>query len=157
MTIVADVIAAEIAALTRVTLAPEGELGYGRDLSCVTDLTADAAEVEPDDPIAVAQACTRRLITPRGSVPDAPDYGLDLRGYCNRGVTASDLSALSGQITSELRKDDRVADAAAVVSTTTAQDATLSVRVLITPADPATDDFAFTLSVTDSDVLLETI
>jgi hypothetical protein len=157
MTIVHDVIAAELATLARATAAPVGPLGYGRDLSCVSDLANDLAEVDPASPVAIVEACLRRLTCPRGGLIDDPDYGLDLRAYCNRGVTITELRALDGAIRTELKKDDRVSDVDAAVSTTTLTDAALRVTVRITAADPDLEPFAFVFAVTDASALLESI
>ena len=59
----------------------------------------------------VAEACYRRLITPRGSLrggEDEANYGLDLReliGVTNLKTTAA---ALPGRIRAELEKDERI-------------------------------------------------
>lgn len=155
-TIVSDAIADQLATLTREVDAPVAPLGYGTDLSCVTDLTEDLAEVDPRSNQAIAEALIRRLITPRGSLPDDPDYGYDLRGMLNRGVTLSDLRAVTGQVRSEVRKDDRVADAE-VTAAFTPGNSTLSVTIVVTPADVDNDSFSFTFSLTDTSVVLEVI
>lgn len=144
----------ELATLTRVVDPPTGDLLYGRDLSCVTDLEPTLEEIDQASPRAIVQAVIRRFITPRGTLLDDPDYGLDVRGYCNRGVTQRDLRALSGALRGEAQKDDRVARADVSV---TATNATLSIQVFITPADPALQDFSFTFSVTSAEVLRVTI
>ena len=146
----------QIATLVRVLDAPVPPLGFGTDLSCVTDLTDNLAEVDPASNQAIAEALIRRLITPRGSLPDDPDYGFDLRGMLNRGVTLAQLQAVSGQARSEVRKDDRVLDAnvSAVFSN---QGSTLSVTIEVTPADVDNDTFSFTFALTDSSVVIEVI
>lgn len=152
-----DFIDADIATLTRVVDAPDpNTLGYGTDLSCVTDCTADFAEVDPNSPVGIAEAVVRRLTCPRGANPDDPDYGLFLPGYCNRASTLRDLQDLNGQISNELRKDDRIDDLTITISQSPA-DRSLSVSVLITPADPQLTQFSLTFSVTDADVLIDTI
>lgn len=115
MSIVTDAIAEFSVGLTRVVPAPTGDLGFGSDLSCTDDITQDAVEVAGDSPLAVAEANYRRLTTARGSMPDDPnepepgiaDYGLDIVGMLNKGVTAQTLVELPGQIAAELQKDDR--------------------------------------------------
>lgn len=146
----------QIATLERVVDAPVAPLGYGTDLSCVTDLAEDLAEVDATSNTAIAQALIRRLITPRGSLPDDPDYGFDLRGLLNRGVTLAELRAVTGQARSELRKDDRVSDAKVSAAFTLAN-STLSVTVEVTPADVDRDVFSFTFALTDSSVAIEVI
>lgn len=91
-------------------------LGYGRDLWCVTDLTATMDTIAPDSRLAIAQAVVRRWITPRGALLDDPDYGYDVRGKLNRGLTQVELRSLGSLMRLEARKDDRVSDAAVTVS-----------------------------------------
>ena len=149
-------IAEQIATLQRVVDAPVAPFGYGTDLSCVTDLAEDLAEVDPTSNQAIAEALIRRLITPRGGLPDDPDYGFDLRGLLNRGVTLAELRAVTGQARSEVRKDDRVADAK-VSAAFCLQGSTLSVSVEVTPADVDNDTFSFTFALTDTAVTIEVI
>jgi hypothetical protein len=149
-----DDIASMTAELERIEDAPTGDLKYGRDLSCVSDLSPDFTEVDPASPLGMAQSSVRRLITPRGVLPDDADYGLDIRAYSNRGMTASELRDLAGQIRNELVKDDRVDTADASI---TQERTSMSIFVQLTPVDPAVRQFTFTLSVTSTEVLLETI
>lgn len=149
-------IEADLAELERVVAPPTAPLGYGIDLSCTTDLTEDLAEVDPNSPIAIAEALIRRFITPRGALPDDPDYGRDVRGHLNRGVTANDLRSLSGDLRNEARKDDRVDDADILV-VSSANNSVLSIKATITPADIALGIFSLTFSVTDTTALIESI
>ena len=146
----------QLATLTREVDAPVAPLGYGTDLSCVTDLTEDLAEVDPNSVQGIAEALIRRLITPRGALPDDPDYGYDLRGLLNRGTTLAELRNASGQARSEVRKDDRVRDAD-VAASFTLGNSTLNVTIAVTPADPALDAFSFTFALTDTSVVIEVI
>jgi hypothetical protein len=153
--IVDDAIAAELATLTRVAEVPTGDLGYGVDLWCIDDLTEDMAEVDPFSVEAISQALIRRLTTPRGSLPDDDNYGFDLRGYCNRGVTLTDLQSLTQQIAGEVRKDDRVSDATVIVAySTTAR--SISVSLTITPTDPL-GTFTLVFAVTNDGALIQSI
>lgn len=155
-TLFAEAIAADIATLERVVEAPTGDLGYGTDLSCVDDLTEDMAEIDPSTARGIGEAAIRRLTTPRGGLVDDPDYGLDLRGYCNHGVTSEELRTLASRASAELLKDDRIDSATVTLSTNTAS-TDLRVTVTITPADPNVATFALVFAVTDSAVLIETI
>lgn len=153
---VEDNIAAQLATLSRVVDAPVGDLGYGLDLACTFDLDPLLAEVDPASPIAIVQAVVRRYITPRGTLADDADYGLDIRAHCNRGMTQRDLRALSGAMQGEAQKDDRVAKATVtLVADMLAR--TLAVGVLIVPTDPELETFSFTFAVTSSAVLKVTI
>lgn len=151
--IVLAAIAADIATLTREVETPTGELGYGVDLSCSSDITELADEVDAFSVTGIIQATVRRLTTPRGSLPDDPDYGLDVRGYLNRGTSTTDLLSMAGEIRNEVTKDDRVARASITVASPSLD--RLSISVLVTPADPALGPFTLTLAVTSGAVLLE--
>lgn len=156
MSLVKDSIATQLTTLTRIVDPPAAPFGYGIDLYCVTDLAEDLAEVDPRSTVAIAQALVRRLITPRGALPGDADYGFDLRGYLNRGVTLQELRTLTGQITAECRKDDRVSDVVVSASFTlgTAQ---LTGTIKVTPADVDLDTFSFTFAITDTAAVLEVI
>jgi hypothetical protein len=156
MSIVKDAIAADVATLTRVVDPPVEPFGYGVDLSCVTDLTEALDEVDPNSTIAIAEALIRRLITPRGGLPDDADYGFNLRGHLNRGVTVADLRTLTGQVRSECRKDDRVDDVD-VAAVYTLGNAGLRVTISVAPASIDLDSFSFTFSITDTTAVLEVI
>lgn len=99
----------------------------------------------------VAQACYRRLTTPRGALrgsPDAEIYGLDLSAYVGAVGTAIAVAALPSLIGAELRKDDRVSS----VATTIAVDGdALTIEIEVTPADEG-DPFTLTLAVDAVDV-----
>jgi len=82
---------------------------FGTDLSCVTDIAADGRAVTGR--LVVAEACARRLITPRGRLIDDPDYGFDLTAYVNEDLTPSDLAALRSGAEQECAKDERVTSA----------------------------------------------
>lgn len=147
---------AELALLERVAPTPSAPFGYGIDLSCTSDLTAQMIEVDPMAPRAVGEALLRRLTTPRGGLPDDADYGFDLCAVVNRGVTADDVRALGGQVRSELEKDDRV-DIALVIVTPAPDGSSLRVQAVITPVDPRIGGFTLTLAVTSAEILIEEI
>lgn len=151
--IVLEAIAAELATLVRLVPTPEAPYGYGRDLSCVDDITETLEEVDPDSPLGVAQAVVRRLTTTKGTLPDEPDYGLNLRDFLNAGVPASDLPSLAGQIKLEVLKDDRVENALVTVSLPDTR--SLGVTIQLTLYDPALQPFTLTLALTDSATLLQ--
>lgn len=148
-------ISAEVAALTPVVSTPVDPLGYGSDLLCVDDLAEDMAEIDgttADGARAIlGQDLYHRLITARGTLPDDRDYGLGIHQYLNAPTDISDLHALAGRIRLELEKDDRVDDIAATVNF---DGGSLSVRVQVTPADPALGTFDLILAAEDGEVLL---
>ena len=148
---------AELAASGRVADVPTAPLGYGRDLSCVADITPDAAEVDPMSETAVVQAVIHRLTTARGTLIDDPDYGIDVRAFCNRASTPLELRAIADQCAGEIAKDDRVLDAT-VTATFTDATRTLRVSVRLECADPTLGTFDLTFAVdATGQVLLETI
>lgn len=153
-TTVATSIEAQLAELSRVTDAPSGALDFGRDLSCVTDITEDCIEVDGSSALIVAQAVTRRFLTPRGALLDDPNYGCDVTGLLNKGVTVQELRAFNARLEAEAMKDERVASAAVLVTFSYAAQS-LSIAVTITPKDPRASNFSFVLSVTTGQVLID--
>lgn len=149
-----EVIAAELALLTRVADFPAAPLGYGVDISCVSDISPRMDEVDAFTVEGLSQALIRRQDCPRGALPDDPDYGIDVRGACNVGMTAGDVRALQGRIRNELKKDDRVADALVVV-TPSPTGGTLSISETITPVDARLGTFKLVLAASSAAVLLE--
>jgi hypothetical protein len=155
MTIVTDKIAAYTAELARVVSVPTGDLAFGSDLSCTDDLTADMAEVPGDSPLAVAQANFRRLTTARGTVPDEPNYGLDVREFLNHGLTRKSLQEIPGQVRGELTKDDRNDASALSVEMVIAAD--FKSFDLVVRAQAAAGPYSLTLAVSDAGALLKEI
>lgn len=145
-----DVIAAEIAQLTRVVDDPVAPYGYGSDLACLLDLDSNMAIVTGR--AALVQSLVLRLITERGSNLDDPDFGIDMFGYLHRPITTRSLAELEGRIRNELRKDDRVEDI--IVAVTTDINAN-EIRVTITavPVDDA-EQFSFTAALSDAGITL---
>lgn len=151
-----EAFAAELGTFERIVTVPTGELRYGTDLSCTLDLDPSLAEVDPTSPIAIVEAIVRRFVTPRGALIDDENYGLDIRTLLNRGITQTDLRALSGALTGEARKDDRVA-VADVKLTVNLVSKEANIQVFVTPEDSALRDFSFTLAVDSGEVLKVTI
>jgi hypothetical protein len=145
MTAFTDFVAAELAKLTQVVPTPVGNVGYGTDLSCTTDLTPTMEVVNPVSTVAIAQSWLRRLTTPRGGLVDDPTYGLDVAGYLNRPMQPLDVRQYEGEIRQELLKDDRVTEA---VVTVTYVNESLTVSALGTPVDPTLGPFTLTFAIT---------
>lgn len=95
-------------------------IDFGKDTSCTDSLRTGRFSTGPR---LVAEACYRRLITPRGSLrggEDEANYGFDLSEKIGTVVNASTEAALPGQIQSELLKDERLSSVTVnVVSTKT--------------------------------------
>lgn len=155
-TTVGDAITTELALLEVLVDFPVSPFGFGSDISGATDIAADVAEVDPFSTIALAQAIVRRLDTPRGSLPDDKDFGIDLRSYANRGMTAADIQSLAGQIRSELLKDDRI-DTLIVTVRPSSTGTSLGVELAVRPVDPQVGGFALTLSASSASILIEEI
>jgi hypothetical protein len=149
-------IARDLATLVQITDFPVAPFGYGSDISGDFDVDPTAREVKAFTTLALAQALVRRLDCPRGALPDDKDYGVDLRSYCNRGVTANDLRSLGGQIKGELQKDDRV-DTVTVRLAPSSTGTSLLVELAIRPVDARIGGFSLTLSASSASVLLEEI
>jgi hypothetical protein len=140
-------IEAEIAGLAQIVPIPQPPFGWGTDLWCMLDLSPTMADVDPmNAEQAIGQALIRRLITPRGSLLDDGNYGLDLRGMCNRGITSRELASLSDQIRNECRKDDRTQDVTPTV-TWSFSTSVLTVSLKVTPVDQAVGNFSLTFAV----------
>jgi len=144
-----------LASLTRVMDAPSEPFGYGTDVACATDIEVPVRDVDPSGTEAVSFALLRRIDCPRGQMPDDGDYGFDLRGMLNRGITQADLAQIGSRIRSEWAKDDRVSSAAVVV-TQTDNGASLRIVGTIVPAS-SSDTFRLVISATSAVVVLEAI
>lgn len=98
----------------------------------------------------VAEACLRRLITPRSALRYDPDYGYDLRDLLNDDVTDADLRrhALSAEL--ELEKDERI-DTVSV--TLTLVGFNLTVAISGTLSNAASFDLTLAIDQVSADVL----
>lgn len=136
------------------------ELAYGRDLSCVQDLSDDFRETREGSALIILEALVRRFQTPRGTLGNETaeelDYGLDLCSRCHAPFTSAELRALQSQCVGEAMKDERVESASFALSFSV-QTSTLSVTGRITPRDPRLNVFRFVLRATTASVLIESI
>lgn len=89
----------------------------------------------------LAEACARRLMTPRGALHYAPDYGTDLRAFLSEAFTGRTLNRVRAAVEAELRKDRRV-NAVSAVATYDAPTESLTVEVVV-----ENDAGPFTLTV----------
>lgn len=153
---VRDAIAASIAVLPRIVATPREPYGYGSDVSCGSDLDEDVKELDGFDPLVMKQAILRRLDTPRGSLPDDPNYGISLRSMLNAGADSERIASFGGIIRNEVCKDDRVANAIVEVTPSAAFDAFRAV-LQVRPVDPSLGGFSMTLAVTSAGIVLEAI
>jgi hypothetical protein len=149
--VVFGVIEAEYAKLVQVVPTPTGPLGYGRDLSCVTDITERLDEVDEASPQGIIEALVRRLSTPRGEYPDGGDpedleYGWSVFALLSRGLTVAEIRDAAGEIQVECTKDDRVESVSVVLTQVSLKE--LRIEVAVTPAIPGLVPFSFTAVVT---------
>jgi phage baseplate assembly protein W len=102
---------------------------------------------------ALAEACIRRLTTPRGGLFYAPNYGTDVREMLMARLDAARLSGWKSRIESELRKDDRVQSARAEITL----DAAAERAVIAVSVATADGPFSFTLAASALSVELLTV
>lgn len=149
---VARALERNLAALKQKTKTPIAPLGWGVDLSCITDCDARFSTVDPFSEIGIAQACVRRLITPLGTLIGAPDYGFDLAGLLNRGLTPAELSGIAIQVQNQCELDERVRTCAVRLEFTgNPTQPELTVRLTITPESSA-NAFQFVFALTTETV-----
>ena len=87
---------------------------YGHDLSLLTDL--DPSMLEVDGLRCLAEACARRLQTPRGGLIDDPNYGFDVTGLLNDDLDTRAIAQLGAGVDGELVKDERIVRTTTAVS-----------------------------------------
>jgi len=80
----------------------------GSDLSCTDDCDPLMLEVGGTTALVVAQDAWRTITSPRGSIPDAPGRGLDVRMFARRAATPAEVQSWAAQIRAELEDDDRI-------------------------------------------------
>lgn len=157
MTTVHDSIAVQLATLEQENEIPISPFGYGSDLSCIFDIEPDARELDDFSLSAVGQAALRRLITPPGALPDAPEeLTVDVRTWIHKGMTPQDLQARAGEGKAAVEADDRVDTAALVLDPR--EGGALRITITITPADPDLGTFDLVLAVNaNGQVFVETL
>jgi hypothetical protein len=154
-----DFVAKELAALQRLVSLPTGALGYGLDLSCVSDISPTLEETDPNSVQGISESLLRRLQTPRGAlaqIDDDSNYGFDVIGLLNNGVTAHDLRGMEAQIKAECLKDDRVADLTVTV-TFAFGTGVLDVSLRITAVDPQLGTFSLIFAVDGAEILVKQV
>lgn len=125
---------------------------YGSDLSCATDLTANAAELAGDDPRIVAESDVRRLTTDSGSLIDDPEFGWNLDQLIQRPMTPAEIATIPGQVRAELLKDERHESLDVWVTGQTTSNLLVRVR-----GTTAKGPFRLVMAVTDAGVAVKEI
>jgi len=126
---------------------------YGRDVSCTTSLRSGRTV---SGTRLVAEACYRRLTTPRGMLrggEEEANYGLDLTELVGHSNPARLAASLPSKIRSELTKDERIVDATVTVETVTDGPSTSFIVTIEVETDDA-ETFDLVLSVSDVSVEL---
>lgn len=126
--------------------------GYGRDMACLDDLDPRMSETDPNTVGSLAQDIFHAVITERGQIIDAPDFGLGIGALLSAGRNGTELVSVGGRVDTEIMKDDRVS-----VSHTTAtlEGRTLRLAISVEPEDPALRPFNLIMALTDAGALLE--
>jgi phage baseplate assembly protein W len=124
-----DWLLVEPVASTGATATPNTAAGdvVGLDIACINDIDSSLSLCYDANTL-LLQSIARRLITPRGSLCYNPDYGFDLRGYLNAGLTTRQVASLEGEIQAECEKDERVSSADVTVRATAAA-MTMAVKI----------------------------
>ena len=125
---------------------------FGRDLSC-TDALRTVRYVTGAR--LVAEACYRRLTTPRGMLrgdEDEATYGLDLVDLIGSVASTTEAATLAGQIEAELLKDDRVTSVGVTVTPTV--DGPATTYAIAIKGETDAGPFDMTLAVDDVSVEL---
>ncbi len=112
---------------------------YGQDLDCPGSGHGMAWGLA-SGPRNVANALSRRLVTPRGGLFYDPDYGFDTRDYLGVALTRGKLAELIQGVESECLKDVRVQSVVASVKVVGNPSTELTLTLSLSLADgPAFD------------------
>lgn len=150
----ADTFSALSESVAATVAGPESPVGYGSDLACdAVDVTPDFAERDGSDPLLVVESFVRMITTPRGSLPDAPGEGIDIRGYLHSGLTQADIVAMRSAIVAQAQNDDRI-DSVQVAVTPSPDGSELSIEISGQIAG-STGPFKLVLALTDSAALIQ--
>lgn len=153
-TVVLEGIAEESSDLERIVPTPVEPFGYGRDLSCTSDITETLDEVDEFSNQALWEASVRRLTCDRGELPDGGDpedleYGRSVVRLLHRGLTPAQIRDEAGQIQQEVTKDDRIAAASVVLTQRSLGE--IHIALTLTPVG-SRESFTRTLAVTPEGV-----
>jgi hypothetical protein len=149
--VVRDVIEAEFAQLVQIVPTPQAPLLYGRDLSCVMDVTDRLDEVDENSVQGITESTIRRLSTRRGEYPDGGlpedgEYGWSVLSLVSKGLTSADIRDAAGEIQQEVTKDDRIESASVTLTQVSLKE--LRILITITPAIPGLAPFDLNLVAT---------
>lgn len=122
---------------------------FGIDSSTFVDQGDDTIGMDPmfadlTGPRVVLEACARRLMTRRGMLRTAPDYGYDLTTRIGARVSAVGRERMKAAIEAECEKDERVKQARVVRFVKSGSAYLLTIAILL-----ATGKFDLVLSVSE--------
>lgn len=125
---------------------------FGKDVSCTDEMRSGrfASGLR-----LVAEACYRRLITPRGDLrggDNEDNYGIDLTSLVGASNPKQVAAALPGRIQNELTKDERVVDVEVDIVQTVAGPSTSFVITIL--VETTEGPFSLTLAASDVTVSL---
>lgn len=124
---------------------------FGTDIDCTTSIGSRFKLASGF--VNLANAMVRRLITPRGTLDYAPDYGYDVRDWLNHDMGQVAISTIEAAIDAECQKDDRVqTSSSTVVPNVLLQTMTITVAI-ITAAGP----FKFVTTVDKLNAILTSV
>ena len=123
---------------------------FGTDIACTTSIGPRFQLASGF--INLANALVRRLITPRGTLDYAPDYGYDVRDWLNHDNGQASVFSLEAAIDAECQKDERVQSSSTTVDTSVRDTLKITVSV-ITAAGP----FRFVTTVDKLNALLVSV
>lgn len=123
---------------------------FGTDIDCVTSIGPRFKLTSGF--LNLAKALARRLITPRGTLDYAPDYGYDVRDWLNHDTGQASKFTLQAAIDAECQKDERVRSASSTVDTSVRDQLTITVAV-----DTAAGPFKFVTTVDKLKALIDSV
>lgn len=145
MTVVSDWLSAQIAALPAAEF-PNVQLGYGKDLGCLSDIDRRASHVSGID--SVIQDAVHKLQTYAlpGDEPEDEAWGIDLTMYLSRPLKLAEIAQLESQIQTLMLQDERI-DSLTCNLKSDAQGRQIDVAIKGVLKDSATSfDFVFQLT-----------
>ena len=154
-------IAAELASVPRIVPTPNGVLGFGADLDCLSDITLTGTETGDVQKL-LTQWTVHALSTTKGMLPgdsrEEQSFGLNLLDMIGQDAGSNNARQWELAIRAELLKNEQLADASAVVSLTSSSEGqSFDVAITLTPADPSVAPFSLVLTVTPLGVFLATV
>ena len=107
---------------------------FGLDLACMTDLSPTMAETA--SMVTLAQALVRMVTTPRGSVVDAPNWGIDVTAYVDGPMDARGAQKVASLMDAQFRQDDRVLRSSTQATWNASTETLRTVSAIITSNGP---------------------